>query len=110
MSDQEEGLNCRPIPEAALRDEDAVEMLRVWIAEDGLHCSMKIGMYRETMNVPEEKAWGTILADVARHVSNALESGYSGDAAESLKGIQAIFNKELDHPTSTVKGDFSGEE
>ena len=47
-------LNQRPIPEAALRDDDAVEMLRVWIAEQGLHCSMKVGMYRETMNVAEE--------------------------------------------------------
>ena len=42
MSDEEIRLNQRPIPEAALRDEDAVEMLRVWIAERGLHCSMKV--------------------------------------------------------------------
>ena len=41
-------LNERVIPEAALRDENSVEMLRVWIAEKKLHCSMKIGMYRET--------------------------------------------------------------
>ena len=26
--------NQRPIPEAALRDEDAIEMLRVWISEN----------------------------------------------------------------------------
>ena len=53
-------MNERPIPEAALRDEDAVEMLRVWIAEKKLHCSMKVGMYRETTKIAEEKAWGTI--------------------------------------------------
>ena len=50
-------LNERPIPEAALRDKSAMEMLRVWIAEKKLHCSMKIGMYREGMNMSEEKAW-----------------------------------------------------
>jgi len=33
-------LGQRPVPEAALRDKDAVEMLRVWIAEGGLHCSL----------------------------------------------------------------------
>lgn len=99
-------LNQRPIPEAALRDEDAVEMLRVWIAERGLHCSIKVGMYRETMNVPEEKAWGTILADVARHVANALESGYSTNAADSLQKIRDSFMKELGAPTSEAKGDF----
>lgn len=106
MSDKEIKLNQRPIPEAALRDEDAVEMLRVWIAERKLHCSMKVGMYRETMNVPEEKAWGTILADVARHLANALESGYSTNAVESLQKIRESFNNELTAPTSNAKGDF----
>ncbi len=106
MSDEEIKLNQRPIPEAALRDESAVEMLRVWIAEGGLHCSMKVGMYRETMNVSEEKAWGTILADVARHVADALKSGYSTNAAESLNKIRDSFMKELGAPTSEVKGGF----
>ena len=81
-------------------------MLRVWIAERGLHCSVKVGMYRETMNVAEEKAWGTILADVARHVANALESGFATPAAESLQKIRASFMKELDAPTSEARGDF----
>jgi len=106
MSNKDIKLNQRPIPEAALRDEDAVEMIRVWIAERGLHCSIKVGMYRETTNVPEEKAWGMILADVARHVANALEAGYSADSAESLKKIRDSFIKELGAPTSDAKGDF----
>lgn len=106
MSNKEIKLNQRPIPEAALRDEEAVEMLRVWIAEQGLHCSLKIGMYRESTNIPEEKAWGTILADVARHVANALESGYSSDADESLRKIRDSFTKELGEPTSKAEGDF----
>lgn len=101
-------MNERPIPEAALRDRDAVEMLRVWIAEKKLHCSMKIGMYQETMNIPEEKAWGVILADVARHVSNAMESGYGGDAAESLEKIRESFLGELRKPTSGATGSFVG--
>jgi hypothetical protein len=33
-------MNERPIPEAAMRDEDALEMLRVWIAEKKRHCSI----------------------------------------------------------------------
>ena len=99
-------LNERPIPEAALRDEDAVEMLRVWIAERKLHCSMKVGMYHATMNIPEEKAWGVILADVARHAARALESGYSSKAAESLEKIRDSFLNELGSPTSEAKGGF----
>lgn len=99
-------MNERPIPEAALRDDDAVEMLRVWIAEKKLHCSMKVGMYRETMNIPEERAWGTILADVARHISKALEAGYAANSVESLAEIRDAFVKELSAPTSDAKGDF----
>jgi hypothetical protein len=106
MSIKDTKLNQRPIPEAALRDENAVEMLRVWIAERGLHCSMKVGMYRETMNIPEEKAWGTILADVAKHLANGLESGYSVNAVESLQKIRDSFNKELELPTSVAEGGF----
>lgn len=106
MTDDESKLNQRPIPEAALRDAEAVEMLRVWIAERGLHCSMKVGMYREAMNGPEEEAWGTILADVARHLAKALESGYSTNEAESLQKVRDSFMKELGMPTSEAKGDF----
>ncbi|MGC7412563.1 DUF5076 domain-containing protein [Pandoraea pneumonica] len=67
-------MNECPIPEAALLDDSAVEMLRVWITEDDLHCSMKVGEYAEVMNITEESVWGTILADVARTLSEALEA------------------------------------
>lgn len=96
----------RPIPEAAIRDPNSVEMMRVWIAEGGLHCSLKVGMYRETMNIPEETAWGTILADAARHVANALSSGYGVDADQALRQIGEALIKELALPTSDVTGSF----
>lgn len=99
-------MNERPIPDAALEDENAVEMLRVWIAKKKLHSSIKVGMYQETMNIPEEKAWGTILADVARHVANALQAGYSTDANASLQKIRDSFIAELGEPTSDIEGGF----
>jgi hypothetical protein len=96
----------RPIPEAALRDDGSVEILRVWIAEQGLHCSLKIGMYHESTQIPEPKAWGVILADVARHVSNALAAAYAIDATATLVAIQDSMVEELSDPTSPVTGDF----
>ena len=65
-------MNVRQVPEAALRDPDAVELARVWVAEEGLHCSLKIGMYHESTDGDERRAWGTILADMTRHIANAL--------------------------------------
>ena len=98
--------NEQMIPEAALRDENAVEMLRVWIAEKRMHCSMRVGMYQKTMNIPETRAWGVILADVARHLAGALESGYSADKAETIAGIRDNFLRELARPTSKAEGGF----
>ena len=98
--------NERQIPEAALRDKDSVEMLRVWIAERKLHCSMKVGMYQEGMKMSEERAWGIILADVARHLANALQEAYSKDPRDTVARIREAFAKELDAPTSKAEGDF----
>lgn len=106
MSEKEFDLNQRPIPAAALRDPDSVEMLRVWIAEQKLHCSMKVGMYRDSMNIPEEIAWGTILADVARHVASAMSSMYGERGDECLVKIRDSFINEIGDPTSSTSGSF----
>ncbi|MHC2435401.1 DUF5076 domain-containing protein [Bradyrhizobium sp. USDA 4451] len=99
-------MNERPIPEAALRDKNAVELLRVWIAEQQLQCSMKVGMYRETTNVAEGRAWGIILADVTRHLAMALEAGYSADRDKTIREIRDCYLKELEDPTSGATGEF----
>lgn len=102
-------MNERPIPEAARRDGNAVEMARVWIAEGQLHCSMKVGMYEETTSTPEGSAWGTILADMARHVAMAMAAGYSADQDEVIEEIRAAFLDELNSPSSDAEGDFSSQ-
>lgn len=99
-------MNERPIPEAAVRDKNAVEMLRVWIAEQQLQSSIKVGMYWETMNIPEGRAWGMILADVTRHIATALESRYSADRDKVIKEIRDSYLSELGNPTSDATGEF----
>ncbi|WP_338771178.1 DUF5076 domain-containing protein [Massilia sp. METH4] len=100
-------MNERPIPPAALRDENSVEMLRVWIAERKLHCSMKVGMYQDGMGIPETEAWGTILADVARHLANALNEKYGASTEESIQKIKDSLLDELAKPTSKSDGGFA---
>jgi Domain of unknown function (DUF5076) len=99
-------MNERPIPEAAMRDKNSVEMLRVWIAERGLHCSMKVGMYLERVPISEEKAWGILLADVTLHLASALEQGYSRNRFEVIQKVQLSYLEELSKPTSSVEGGF----
>jgi Domain of unknown function (DUF5076) len=96
----------RPIPDAALRDVDSVEMLRVWIAERKLHCSLKVGMYHETTKISEEDAWGTILADAAKHLANALHEGYGLSPSMSLQKICDKFVSEVGKSTSETTGGF----
>ena len=93
------------VPDAAKRDSKSVEMLRVWIAEQGLHCSIKFGIY-EGSGIAEEDAWGTILADAARHLARALDLHVPGQHPDALVKIRAKFLEELDDPTSPVRGDF----
>ena len=97
-------LDERPIPEGALRDKDAVEMLRIWVAERQFYCAIKVGMYLETMNIPEGRAWGVILADVTRHVAMAMEAAHSSDRAQIIRDIRENYLKELGRPNSAAKG------
>lgn len=99
-------MNERPIPPLALEDPDSVEMLRVWIAGKRLHTSMKVGMYKASTNIQEERAWGRILADVARHVADALHEAHGSDRSEVLAAIADGFTRQLERPETEVSGGF----
>lgn len=93
------------IPPAAQTDEESWELLRVWIAEQSLHCALKVGVY-QAEGIPEEKAWGTILADAARHIADALSSLGLRDSDTALDEIRRQFVNELDAPTSKRTGNL----
>ena len=93
------------IPPAAQTDEESWELLRVWVAEQGLHCSLKVGVY-EAEGIPEEKAWGTILADASRHIADALSSLGLRDSDTALAETRRQFVAELDAPTSKRTGNL----
>lgn len=93
------------VPPAAQRDPDAVEMIRAWIAERGLHCVMNVGMWK-AQGLDEPRAWGILLADVVRHVSAALRDETGADRDETAEAIVESLQAELDQPTSPMKGGF----
>jgi hypothetical protein len=47
-------------------DEDATEMIRVWLAHNALHVSMLLGMWQdaEESEIDERDAWGELLCDL----------------------------------------------
>lgn len=90
------------IPPGAIDDPNRREMLRAWVAHEGLHCTLNIGQWGDR----EATGWGVLLSDVARHVAIALHEATGVDSADILEHIRIVFNDELDEPTSPASGGF----
>jgi hypothetical protein len=58
----------------------------------------------ETWN--DASSWGIVLADVARHVANAIKDVKGDDPALTVARIAAVFNCELANPTDDPAGEF----
>jgi hypothetical protein len=89
-----------PIPPEANTDANSTELLRAWVANNGLHCTMNLGCWGDD----EAVVWGILLSDVARHVADALQKDCGSAKAETLAKIRAHFNHELDSPGGTPGG------
>lgn len=100
--------NRQPLmmPPAAEADMNAVEMARIWIANNKLHCVLNVGHWSEASGIDERHAWGMVLADIARHASLALEDSTGGDHRENLKMILESFRAEIAHKTSCHLGEW----
>lgn len=97
-----------PIPKEAKKDRRSREMIRAWIAAQGLHCSLRVGMWQE-QGIDEPSAWGILLADVTRHVANAMAEDSGKDVRETIQAIREEFLIELGKPTSEHRGRFANE-
>jgi len=93
------------IPPAAQRDDNAVQMLSAWIAERGLHCSLNIGLW-DAQGKDEAVAWGILMADLVRHVANALQDRIGVSADSTVQQLLDSLRRELDEPTSPASGGF----
>lgn len=93
------------IPPAAQRDENSVQMLSAWIAEQGLHCTLNVGMWASAGH-SEPNVWGILLADVTRPIGNALAQEQGLPPAETVQTILNAMQEELDEPTSNATGQF----
>lgn len=96
-----------PIPDPATHDPRAIEMIRVWIAENKLHTALNIAHWEDPKRgIDERPYWGILLADMIRHIANAHETEYGRDPRETIIMIQEAFQSEIAKPTSSHKGDF----
>lgn len=89
------------IPDAARKDARSFELLRVWIASEDQHISLRPGAWREPA------PWGIVLADLAGHIANALEQTEGVDRSDAIGQIKAAFLEELAAPTGDPTGDIA---
>ena len=92
------------IPPAAARDKAAFEVLRVWVAEQGQHVSLRSGAWEDPF------AWGIVLADLARHIALAHKlqpGGKKVDPEAFLQRLLEGFQAEIENPTDEPEGEIT---
>jgi Domain of unknown function (DUF5076) len=93
------------IPPAATRDANSIQVVSAWIADEGLHCTLNIGFFSEQGH-NEPKAWGIVLADMVRHIANALHEDHHKETSKTISEIVDALHEELNSPTSKAEGEF----
>jgi hypothetical protein len=90
------------VPPVAQRDKASFEVMRVWIAEQGQHVSIRSGAWEDPF------AWGIVLADLARHIALAHElQGEGVDKEAFLHRLLEGFNAEIESPTDEPEGEVT---
>jgi hypothetical protein len=90
----------RRIPPDASTAEEAYEILRGWLIDKRLQCSLLPSAF------PQPFGWGIFLADVAHHVANALAESEGADRTQVLQDIARAFNVEMQTPTDEHTGRY----
>jgi hypothetical protein len=75
--------NQLPIPEAAGREPESVERLRVWLVSEQQHVNLRVGVWSDPAG------WGGMLADLARHVANAYKHEKGLARPKTLERVKA---------------------
>jgi hypothetical protein len=87
-----------PVPQAAIDDSNAVELLRVWAAEGSQHVSLATGIWNDPAN------WGIMLVDLAKHIARAYQQETGSPYAKSLHRIKDGIDAEWHTPTDEPEG------
>jgi hypothetical protein len=85
--------NQLEVPEAARNDANSQEIIRVWIANENQHFTLRAGLW------DDPAVWGLLFADLARNIAKSYEQYAEADPRAVLERIKQAFNVELEYPT-----------
>lgn len=96
------------IPPDAEGDENATEMIRVWLAHEDVHVSLLLGMWEDAddCDIDEREVWGNLLADVARHIANGMKQSHAWEHLDTLKKIKKAFLENLELQERRIAGKY----
>ncbi|MGZ3423485.1 MAG: DUF5076 domain-containing protein, partial [Polyangiales bacterium] len=77
----------------AAKDERGFEVLRVWIAREDQHVSLRTDVW------DDPAAWGLLLVDLSRHVARSYAAAGSLGEEQTLERIREAMLAEWQHPT-----------
>ena len=80
-------------------------MVSAWIAEEALHCTLNMGFF-EGQGHHEAEAWGTVLADMVKHLANAFHDEHNTNRSNTIAAVLEALHEELNTPTSDAEGEF----
>ena len=82
----------QPLPPDVMGREDAQEVLRAFVVDDGLSIAFQRAFEEPDM-------WGLLLVDVARHAARAYARESEFTEEEALARILDMFEAEIARPT-----------
>lgn len=89
-----------PIPDQAVSDPRAIELVRVWAASGQQHVVLATGIWEDPAH------WGIMLVDLVKHLANAYEQTKGLSRSETMSRVKAGFDAEwssaTDEPTGEV--------
>jgi hypothetical protein len=85
-------MNELPTPPDAAADAGATELLRAWVIDQALQCTLRTGAFEDPAT------WGVLLADVVHQVADACAEHEGRDAAQTVRLIRAAFDAEMNAP------------
>lgn len=91
------------LPDGVTEAEEAIEVLRAWVADGALHVIFDPETFEDDVS-----EWGRLLADVAQHVANAVELDGQMNRAEALSRLAEAFDRHVRTGQTSAAGRIKG--
>ncbi len=102
MDDEEDVIEL-DLPDGIRDANQAIEVMRAWIADGTLHVVFDPETFRH-----DASEWGRLLSDIAHHISNAVELDGQLSRYDAIEAIREGFEMGLGQDAVTMSGRIKG--